>query len=261
MVLYPYSRQIVSDGYKFYPFEEYVNDISTRRRSLYSRVPHPANSLFGIFLGIVIILFFLIIKPSEVYSLQSIVAILGAYFIGKDLWNDIESLFIAVTKDWRVRYQTSYYAYQMEKNTTLTNYSALAREQRYGKASVLPDQMEFISNANSKTVRMKFPRSELNTCQESTAHILAIRLDPALVEDFEQAGYMFSVKASLNERRLLVRHAQEFFQSLNGGQRGCLDFQNQWTSDTALAREAWFFGNLRYLAARRLVPAEKLVTL
>src|SRR4029453_8779722 len=78
IVLYPFSRQITSDGYKFNPFEEYANDISTRRRSLYTRVPNPANSLFGIFLGVVIILFFLAVKPSEVASLQSFVAILGA---------------------------------------------------------------------------------------------------------------------------------------------------------------------------------------
>lgn len=90
LVLYPFSRQITADAYHFNPFEEYAEDISTRRRSLYSRVPRPANNLFGIFLGIFIIGLFLVVKPSKVASLQSIVAILGAYFIGKDLWDDIK---------------------------------------------------------------------------------------------------------------------------------------------------------------------------
>src|SRR6476660_7982152 len=97
LVLYPFSRQILAEGYRFNPFEEYTNDISTRRRSLYTRLPHPANSLFGIFRGIFIILIFLALKPSEVYSLQSFVAILGAYFIGKDLWNDIEAALVNVS--------------------------------------------------------------------------------------------------------------------------------------------------------------------
>jgi len=66
------------------PFEEYAKDISTRRRSLYTRVPRPADSLFGILLSIFIICAFLFVKPSKVSSLQSFIAILGAYFIGKD---------------------------------------------------------------------------------------------------------------------------------------------------------------------------------
>lgn len=261
LVLYPFSRQIVADRYKFYPFEEYADDISEHRRSLYTRVPHPANSLFGIFLGVVIILFFLAIKPSDVVSVQSIVAILGAYFIGKDLWQDIEALFVTVSKDWRLRYQIGYYAYHIERNTTLTNYSALAREQRYGKASVLPEQMEFMSNSNSKTIRMKFSKNDLQFFQENALHILGIRIEPALVDDFVNAGFMFSVKVSLNERAFVLRRAHEFFQSLNHGHRGCLDLHNDWTPDAALAREAVFLRNVRYLAARRILPAIKLVTL
>lgn len=260
LVLYPFSRQITADSYKFNPFEEYANDISTRRRSLYTRVPRPANSLFGIFLGIAIILFFLVVRPSEVYSLQSIVAILGAYFIGKDLWNDIEAALVNLSKDWTLRYQTSYYEYQVEKNTTLTNYSALAREHRYGKASLLPEQMEFISNANSKTIRMKFSRQDLNGFHEATAHILAMRFDPRVDQEFIRAGYMFSAKISLNERALFIRRSNEYFQSLNAGERGCLNFNNEWTSDAALARHALFLGRLRYLAGKRIVPAVQIVT-
>ncbi len=259
LVLYPFSRQIISDTYRFYPFEEYANEISTRRRSVYSRVPQPAGSLFGILLGIVIILVFLAIKPSEVASLQSFVAILGAYFIGKDLWHDIEALFVNISKNWRVRYQTGYYAYQLERNTTLTSYSALAREQRYGKGSLVPERMEFISSSNSKTVRLKFSSGDLRRFAQNTAHIMALRLDPAIADEFESAGYMFSVKVSLNERGLFWRRAHEFFQSLNAGQRGCLNFNNAWTNDAALAREAVFIGNLRYLASQRILPAIAIV--
>lgn len=259
LILYPYSRRISADGYRFTPFEDYANDISTRRRSLYTRVPHPANSLFGIFLGIFIILVFLALKSSEVYSLQSIVAILGAYFIGKDLWNDIEAALVNISKDWKMRYQTSYYEYQVEKNTTLTNYSALAREQRYGRATLLPAQMEFISNANSKTIRMKFAQADLRGFDGERAHVLGIRLDPELADDFVRAGFMFSVKISLNEKRTVLRHSREFFQSLNGGQRGCLNFVNEWTPEAVLERDAYFFGSLRYLAGKAIIPGAAMV--
>ncbi|OQY87211.1 MAG: hypothetical protein B6D41_11960 [Chloroflexi bacterium UTCFX4] len=230
------------------PFEEYAKDISTRRRSLYTRVPRPADSLFGILLGIFIICAFLVIKPSEVSSLQSIVAILGAYFIGKDLWRDIEAGLVNLSKNWRLRYQTAYYAYQLEKNTTLTNYSALAREQRYGKASLLPERMEFISNANSKTARLKFSKNDLRDFQNDVAHILGIRFDAARAAEFASAGYMVSAKVSLNRRVFLLRRAHEFFQSFNAGQRGCLNLRNEWTPRAALTRNAIFLGNFRYLS-------------
>jgi len=261
LVMYPFSRQLLAEGYRFNPFEEYSNDISTRRRSLYTRVPHPANSIFGIFLGIAIILVFLVLRPSEVYSLQSFVAILGAYFIGKDLWNDIEAGLVRVSQHWRLRYQTSYYEYQVEKNTTLTNYSALAREQRYGKASIVPAQMEFISNANSKTIRMKFIRQDLLAFQEDTAHVLAIRIDQNLADEFARAGFMFSIKVSLNDRVVPFRRSQEYFQSLNAGRRGCLNFENEWLPNGALERDAYFLGNLRYLSGQHIVPEASLVTM
>jgi len=260
LVLYPFSRQVLAENYRFTPFQDYANDISTRRRSLYSPMPHPANSLFGIFLGVLIIIIFWFIKPEDVTSLQSFVAILGAYFIGKDLWSDIESLFVNVTKNWRLRYQTGYYAYQVEKNPPLTNYSALAREKRYGRATIVPGQMEFITNANSKTVRLRFSRKELSEYRGDSAHILGIRLDPALAGDFRQAGYMLSVKLSFNERAFILRRAHEFFQSLNAGEIGCLNFDNEWTADAAMAREAVYLGNLRYMQSQRLVPAVDLVT-
>jgi hypothetical protein len=42
-------------------------------------------------------------------SVESIVSVIGAYFVGKELWDDIENLMIAISKDWRVRYLDRYY--------------------------------------------------------------------------------------------------------------------------------------------------------
>jgi hypothetical protein len=71
---------------------------------------------------------------------------------------------------------------------------------------------------------------------------------------------MFSVKIALNERVGLLRRSREYFQSLNAGQRGALNFDNQWTPNAALQRDAYFFGNLRYLASKQLIPSITLVT-
>jgi hypothetical protein len=188
-----------------------------------------------------------------------VVAILGAYFIAKDLWNEVESLLVAVTKDLALRYQTGYYKYQLEKNTTLTNYSALARERRYGKGSLLPERMDFIGNSNSKTVRLKFSRSDLQSVNHDTVHILSIRVDPALAEEFATEGFMFSVKFTINESHGLFISSHEFFQSLNADERGCLNLDYVWTKDAALGRETLFIGSVRYLASRRIVPAATIV--
>lgn len=259
VVLYPYSRQVRAPDFAFNPYQEYADDVQTRRRSLYIHLPHVANSLFGIFLGILIVLAFLVIKPSEVASLQSIVAILGAYFIGKDLWNDIEGLLVALSHDWRVRYQTSPYAYQIEKNTTLTGYSALAREERYGKASLLSEMMDLIPNANSKTVRMYFDGATLKRFSETTAHILSIRVAPDLIDEFEASGFMFGVKISLNQQRALLRLAHEFFQSGNRGTCGCLDEHGVWVTNAVMERDIWWLRNIRYLQNRRVIRELKML--
>lgn len=121
---------------------------------------------------------------------------------------------VNLSKNWRLRYQTDYYACQIEKNTTLANYSALAREQRYGKASLLPERMEFISNANSKTARLKFSKNDLRAFQNGVAHILGVRFDAARAAEFENAGYMFSVKVGLNRRFFSCARRKNFFNRL-----------------------------------------------
>lgn len=260
LVLYPYSRQLRSPDLTFNPYDEYANDVQSRRRSVYIRLPRPANSLFGILLGVLIVLAFRAINPSDLYSLQSIVAVLGAYFIGKDLWDDIEGLLVAVTHDWRVRYQTSPYAYQIEKHTTLTGYSALAREHRYGKASLLPEMMDLITSSNSKTVRMYFDGATLAAFPERAAHILSLRIAPDLLDEFDSAGFMFGVKVSLNERRGLLRLAHEFFQSLNQGERGCLDDHGVWVPGGVMEREALWLRTLRFLRREQLIENTELVS-
>ncbi len=259
IVLYPYSRRIRSSHLTFNPYEEYAKDISERRKSLYTPIVSPASSLFGISLGLLIIFLFWSVRPEEVFSLQSIISILGAYFIGKDLWTDIEQLLVNVTKTWRLRYQRSYYGYQLERNTTLTNYSALAREHRYGTASLLPDQLDFIQNSNSLTVRMRFAQADLRSFKEAAAHILSIRVEPELREEFERSGFMFGVKLTLNRRVGLMTRGLELFQSLSHQARGCLDEHGRWIEDGVTWREVLAAGRLRFSLKRGILENASVI--
>lgn len=38
VVIYPYSRQITANQFHIYPYEEYIKDISTGRKSAYQRI-------------------------------------------------------------------------------------------------------------------------------------------------------------------------------------------------------------------------------
>ncbi len=150
LTLYPYSRKLCASHVLFLPFEEYVKDISSHQRSAYSLIGDQFNNLFGVFLGIAIVFIFYFLKPDDLLSVESIVSVLGAYIIGRDIWADIEKALINISKKWRIRYTENYYLYQLEKSTTLTQYSFFAKKQRYGIHPLLPEQMDLLNRATHK---------------------------------------------------------------------------------------------------------------
>ncbi|MCP5102095.1 MAG: hypothetical protein GY950_01885, partial [bacterium] len=176
IVLYPYSRKVTTEHFEFTPFEEYVNDILSHQRSAYTKIKNHFCNLFGLIVGIMIAVFSYIFKTSDLFSIESIVSILGAYFVGKELWGDIEDLVINMTRDWRIRYRERYYFYRLEKHTTLSQYSHLAKKRRYGKSAMLPEKMDFNQKRNSETIRLYFNMRDLKSVKDTSAHILSIRL-------------------------------------------------------------------------------------
>ena len=208
IVLYPYSRKICSDDIAFYPFEEYVKDVLSHQRSAYVRIDSRFNEVFGLSLGTMIALAFAIWKPEDLLSIESVVSVFGAYTIGKDLWNDIERILVDASKNWRVRFQDNYYRYQLEKHTTLTSYSYLAKRQRYGKVPLLPEKIDFIKQSNSQTLRMCFNMKDLESFTEPVAHVHSIHVDSSLLEDLEERGFLFGVKLSLNRTFLGVTNTR-----------------------------------------------------
>lgn len=264
VVIYPYSRKVSANSLAFYPYEEYVQDVLAQQRSAYARLQSHFAEIFGLSLGLIIALIFWFFKREDLFSVESIVSVFGAYVVGKELWDDIERALVEISKNWPLRYRDSYYQYVLEKHTTLTAYSTLAKEKRYGKAMILPSRIDFIKQSNSQTVRMLFEAEDFKRVLArgvaNSVHILSLHVDPAVLEAFEQGGYLFGVKLSLNRRCFcgITRHL-ELFQSLSEGELGCLDEQEVWTPQAIFYRQTWSAGRIKYFMRQGVVGGQTLL--
>ncbi|MDH5638270.1 MAG: hypothetical protein OEZ04_07250, partial [Nitrospinota bacterium] len=221
VVLYPYSKMINTSNYSVNPFEEYAHDISGHLRSSYVPIHNPMGNIFGLFLGGLIATIFSIIAPDQLFSVEAVVSILGAYAIGKELYGDIDNGLVRLTKSWPVRFLGQYYAYRIERGATLTTYSALARQRRYGKQTLMPELFDFIEKSNSVTVRMFFTKEDLARFGDgSSAHILSVAMDEKLTGEFNKHGFMLGIKIALNTKAFGLTKSRELFQSIDGAKKG-----------------------------------------
>ena len=259
IAFYPYNRKINSNDFEFTPFEEYVNDIAAHQKSAYIKIKNRFCNIFGLFLGILIAVLFFIFKPQELLSIEPIVSIIGAYFIGKELWGDIEELLINISKNWRTRYVESYYFYRLEKHTTLSLYSRLAKKRRYGKEAILPEKMDFIQKKNSQTLRLYFNMRDLKPVKETSTHMLSIRLNPELVQELENDGFLLGVKISLNKRFLGITHCREFFQSSDNDLKGCLDEKGTWNNGAVFYRNTFIWGRVKFFFNKGLIENKSII--
>ncbi len=261
LVLYPFNRNISAQDISFSPFEEYVKDILSHNRSAYSQIHAIMKYLFGLFLGGVITLIFFKLKPDDLFSVESIVSIFGAYMLGKDLWDDIERFFINLTKKWRLRYQENYYRYQIVRGTTLTLYSQFAKKHRYGKSALLPEQMDFIQQSNSQTIRLKFHKSDIQAITEDNAHILSLMIDAKCLSPFLKDGFLLGAKFSLNKGFLGFSRGKEYFQSLTSGELGCLDMKGEWYRQAVFCKKTISWGRIRFFYHFRIEKKRELFSL
>jgi hypothetical protein len=251
--VYPFSRKLDANSYEFNPFEEYIKDIQKHQKSAYIKIKGAWNELFGILLGLIIVLIFYKFKPDDLLSVQSIVSILGAYFIGKDLWDDIDNLLVKITKKLHLRYQESYYSYKIDRNSTLTHYSNFARVQRYGKRMLLPEKLELIEQHISTTVRMYYLVDDMKRITEDTVHMCSIRFNPESMKYLEDEGLLFGVKFSFNKKYLFLTKSTEVFQTLNKNQRGCLTEKGEWVDNAAYARLTMSIRRLKLFLKKGIV--------
>ena len=258
IVLYPYNRKITKEDYSFNPFEEYVNDLAKNQKSAYQAIKTNAKELFGIFLGLVIFFSVLKFRKDFLISVESIVGIFGAYFIGKDLWDDIENFLITISKNWRIRYQDNYYSYKLDKNSTLAMYSLFAKRQRYGKNALLPEKMEFIEQHNSSTARLYFSKRILRGCDDN-AHLFSISVKPSALADFEKDGYFLGTKISLNKSFLCFESGLDLFQSLSKGKKGCLDNKGNWLENAVYYRKTFSISRIRIFYKKGFIKNRQII--
>jgi hypothetical protein len=263
VVVYPYARTICSDDIHFNPFEEYVQDVLSHQRSAYSEIPSSTDQLFGLLLGLLIAAVFAVIDPASLLSIEALVSVFGAYVVAKELWNDLERALIDATKDWRLRYQEGYYRYQLEKRTTLTAYSYLAKRRRYGKQALLPAKIDFIKQSNSQTLRMCFDVRDLSAPSASLAHLFSIQIAENRADAFRDAAgrgaFMFGVKLSFARRFLCFHRHIEVFQSIDADRKGCLDDSGAWQDGAAFFRQTVTLGRLKFYAREGLIPNATLI--
>lgn len=259
LVVYPYSRRVNSHHLRVMPFEEYVADIVGRQRSVYIKIEERGKYVFGAALALALVAIFVEFRPVELLSVEAIVSVFGAYMVGKEIWDDIERGLQHLSGRWRLRYVENYYPYQLAGRTTLARYSEMAKEQRYGRRSLLPDRIDFIQQSNSQTVRLRFESGSLRSLVGQTAHIASLHVDRAAAEEFRRAGHLIGAKISLNRRRFGAERSLELFQSLDRGRPGCLDDRGRWHEGAVFWRRTWRLGKLKFFISHGLSTGRLMV--
>lgn len=259
LVLYPYSRDVNSECFNFIPFEEYVGDILENHRSAYYKIKNHFDKGFGLFLALILVIGTLIFAPEFLLSVEVLISVIGAYIIGKELGADIENLLIDMTTDLSIKFREQYYQYRLEKSSTLTHYSGLAKKRRYGRVNLIPQQMDFIQHSNSETVRMMFFKNQLESVKEGHAHIMSVQLEEGALRELKKKGYMFGVKLSFNKHFLGMVQGYELFQSLENGSLGCLDTKGKWMDGAAFYRHTFRINRLKIFLSKGIIKNASLI--
>lgn len=263
IVLYPYSRQINSLNFQFHPFEEYAKDINLKQQSAYSKIVTNFNKFFGLILGLAITLVFVLIKPEDLFSVESVVSVFAAYAIGKEMWFDLEKYIInffnksALRKI--IRYQKDYFKCKLERDTTLTKYINLAKINRYQRTTILPQKMNLIQNNNSKTIRMLFDLKCIEELKDSSSHLLSIHINKNKLTTFESRGFLLGIKLSFNKKTLGTTSSYELFQSLNNYESGCVAENGQWIKDSVFLRKTLSVHRLKFYLSTKLLNDEHII--
>ena len=262
VVIYPYSRKITANNFHFYPFEEYVKDINDNRKSAYNRTHETGNKLFGSLFAALVVLVVFRINPNDFLSVEAIVSAFGAYILGKDLWTDLERWLIRLTQNRTLRFSEQYYQYELDKNTTLTNYSYFAKRERYGKVHFLPQKMDFLEHSNSQTARLFFNTSDWHIeNSENIVHILSLHVDPHLFSSFQREGFLLGIKLSFNRSVGPYTRCYEVFQSLHRDTLGCLDEKREWCENSVFYRQTRTLGRVKYFAKSGVLSQKRVINL
>ncbi len=261
LVLYPLSRKIKANNFHFYPYEEYIRDINENKKSAYNKISDSSPRIFGLLFSALVVMIVMKLNPQDFYSVEAIVSAFGAYMLGKDLWVDVERWLVNVTKKYRLRMMNHYFDFQLDKNTTLTNYAHFAKSKRYGASHILSNKMDYIEHSNSQTVRMLFDLKdmEIENYSNEKIHILSIHLDEELLEEFKKEGYIIGVKLNFIKKHLGFNQCFEVFQSINNNVLGCLNEKKQWLNNCIFIRRTLVSGRLKFYQSADILENKNVI--
>ncbi len=259
VVVYPYSREISAEKIEIHPFEEYIEDILDKQKSLYKQIDEGSNKRFGLALAVIVMVIMAFFKPEEFLAVQSIVSIFGAYIAGKELWADLEKYLTFFTQNSKIRFFTGYFSYQLERNTTFANYTQIAKKSRYEKDAIVPEKIDFIEQSNSKTIRMAILQADISKLGAAkTAHLFSIHIAPEVAPLFAEKGRLFGVKISLNTHKWLYKRSLELYQSQNNEEYGALNEASVWFAESVFQRLTFYVGKWKYYHQFAVLPKKRL---
>jgi hypothetical protein len=260
--MYPYSLKMDHTSFDILPYQEYVADVDGGRRSTYQKLDPTASKLFGLFLGILLIIIFGAYNPRELYSLQNLIAVLGAYTLGKEMWDDLDKWLVDTTKTWNINWRGSQYFYIKEDFGTIQRFWKLARIKRNGQPTILPSQLDFMTHSNSKTVEAYFDKKTLFQYPEnSIVQFGSVVINNTSLKDFQKDGAMFGFKLSLKKPFLLGDISYDIFQSIDKNEYGAVDKKGVWCPKSILYRKVWNLGRIKIYLVKEVVGDFRLVNL
>ncbi|MDX1918371.1 MAG: hypothetical protein SFT81_04445 [Candidatus Caenarcaniphilales bacterium] len=258
LIIYPFSQDLSPSDLVSSPYAEYSQEITSNHNSLYERVGDLPNTIFGLLLGLTLAFIFFQFNRDDLLTIESVVSIMAAYFIGKDLWDDLAKFLVGFTQSWSLSFQPPFYFYQLVKNPTLIGYAKLARQHRYGRESLFPERFDLIEHANSQVLRLYFTHRELKESDGDHANILTFSIKPDKLLSFREAGFMFGMKLKLVRRFLWLEWCEEWSQSLRKYELGCLE-KGDWHKESALRVQSLRLGSLHLRLNGELVPSKKMI--
>jgi hypothetical protein len=84
-------------------------------------------------------------------------------------------------------------------------------------------------------------------------------MSPAVLDDFERAGYLLGVKLSMNRKFLFFESGLDLFQSISKGKKGCLDRKGRWLDSAVHYRKLLRVGSIKLYLSRGYWKDRELV--
>lgn len=254
MFIYPYSRRVNANNFRIMPYEEYINDLASGRRTAYRLISRIEANSFGLILGVLIFLVFFHWKPVDLFSVQSVVSIGAAYVLGKEMWVDIDSWLINFTAGWRMKWKQWEYFYEQEVQGTIEEMWLRAREKRYETKFLIAEKMDFVGQSNSKLIEVGLP---VSTGEKDRYHVLTLDFNQNCYPDVVRKGFMLGVKLGLekNYGGLIVK--REFFQGQDNGEVGAM-VGGKWRKGACLVRTTLELYRLKIYLFEKMIE-EKIV--